>query len=66
MRKKLKTTHLQLIDKINNTQAPIISKPEILITKEGKPIHLFGLQKNSITIKNDIISPIEEDWDINK
>jgi len=33
---------------------------------DDDPVNLFGLQKNAIVIKGDIISPIEGDWDANK
>lgn len=33
---------------------------------EAESACLFGLQKNSVAIKNDIIAPIEEDWDTDK
>lgn len=68
---EFKTKCFQLLDQVNDTRVPII------ITKHGVPIaklvpieeesvRLFGLQQNSVVIKGNIISPIEEDWDINK
>ncbi len=68
---EFKAKCLQLMDQVNETHVSII------ITKHGVPIaklvpieeesvRLFGLQKNSVVIKSDIISPIEEDWDADK
>lgn len=68
---EFKAKCLQLMDQVNETHVPII------ITKHGVPIaklvpieeesvRLFGLQKDSVVIKGDIISPIGEDWDANE
>jgi prevent-host-death family protein len=64
---EFKAKCLQLMDQVNQTHVPIV------ITKHGVPIAklvpveesqapLFGLQKDSVVIKGDIVSPIEEDW----
>ena len=49
---------------------------EVVITKYGKPIAklvgvtartkqpLFGFLKDSVVVKGDIISPLEEPWDV--
>ncbi len=49
---------------------------EVVITKYGKPVAklvgvdpqikrpLFGFIKDSVVIKGDIISPLEESWDV--
>ena len=68
---EFKAKCLQLMDEVNETHTPII------VTKHGVPIvklvpieenhvPLFGLQKGAMVIKEDIISPIEDDWDANK
>jgi prevent-host-death family protein len=50
----------------------------VIITKHGKPIAklvpvedassqiLLGCMKDTITIKEDIVSPLEEDWEANE
>lgn len=68
---EFKAKCLQLMDEVNDTHVPIIiTKHGVPIAKlvpiENESIHLFGLQQNSVVIKGDIISPIEEDWDANK
>ena len=51
---------------------------EVIITKYGKPVAklvgvtpqtkepLFGFLKDSVVVKGDIISPLEESWDVQK
>jgi len=68
---EFKAKCLQLMNQVNDTHvAIIITKHGVPIAKlvpiEEESVHLFGLQKNSVVIKGDIISPIEEDWDANK
>ena len=68
---EFKAKCLQLMDQVNETHVPIIiTKHGVAIAKlvpiEEEPIQLFGLQKNAIVIKGDIISPVGEDWDANK
>jgi len=59
---------LHLMDKVNQTGE------EIIITKNGKPVSrlvpyrtiptsLFGLHKNSIKSHDDLIEPVNEQWD---
>lgn len=61
---------LKLMDEVYSTHVPlIITKRGIPIAKlipiEEEPVHLFGLQKDSVVIKSDIISPIGDHWDAN-
>lgn len=53
------------------------SKTSIIITKRNKPIaivssfqkkkkSIFGILKNRGEVMGDIISPIDEEWEINK
>jgi len=68
---EFKAKCLQLMDQVNETHIPIvITKHGVAIAKlvpiDDDPVNLFGLQKNAIVIKGDIISPIEGDWDANK
>ena len=62
---------LKLMDEVHSTHLPlIITKRGVPIVKlvpvEEKPVRLFGLQKNSVTIISDIIAPLEENWDANE
>lgn len=68
---EFKAKCLQLMDQVNETHVSII------ITKHGVPIaklvpieeekvSLFGLQKGSVVINDDIITPIGENWDANE
>jgi len=62
---------LQLMDEVNEKHISII------ITKHGKPvarlmpidetpIDFFGCLKDTVTIKKDIIAPINVSWDANE
>lgn len=53
---------MKLIDKIQEKQISVI------ITKRGKPIaKLVPIEDpTSVTINNDIIAPIDEDWNADK
>jgi len=53
------------------------SKTSIIITKRNKPIatvssfqkqkaSIFGMMKNKGEVKGDIISPIDEEWEVSK
>jgi len=59
------------MDEVADTGEPVI------ITKNGKPVSqlvpfrkkpdsLFGQLKGSISIKGDIVAPIDADWDAEK
>lgn len=59
---------LKLMDQVNETHVPItITKHGVPIAKlvpvDDNPRLLFGLQKDVMTIKEDIISPVDESWD---
>lgn len=65
---EFKARCLKLIDEVQRTRKPIV------ITKRGKPMarlvayeakgpQLYGPLKGMATIKGDIISPIEVEWD---
>jgi|SRR3984957_7652417 prevent-host-death family protein len=58
---------LKLMDEVARTGQPVV------ITKHGKPVAqlvpipaqsltLFGYMKNTVKIKGDVISPIDEEW----
>jgi len=62
---------LHLMDMVNQ------SGEEIIITKNGKPVSrlvpyrkqidtLFGLHKGSIKSNDSLISPIDEEWNVNQ
>ena len=68
---RFKATCLRLIDEVAEKRTPLI------ITKRGKPLAklvpvddetppLFGYLKGTVTIKGDIIAPIEDAWDANE
>ncbi len=62
---------LHLMDRVNQTGE------EIIITKNGKPVSrlvpyrtipasLFGLHKNNIKSHDDMLAPVDEQWDVIK
>ena len=67
---KFKAQCLKIMDDVHKHHR------EVVITKYGKPVAklvgisahakqpLFGLIKDSVTVKGDIISPLEESWDV--
>lgn len=68
---QFKSHCLEILSNLNK------SKSSIIITKRNKPIatvspfsskkeSLFGMLKNKAEIKDDIISPIDEEWEANK
>ena len=68
---EFKAKCLQLMDEVNEKHI------KITITKHGKPIaklipieetpiDFFGCLKDTVTIKKDIIAPIEADWEANE
>ncbi len=68
---QFKSHCLEILSNLNK------SKLSIIITKRNKPIatvspfsskkeSLFGMLKNKAEIKDDIISPIDEEWEANK
>jgi antitoxin (DNA-binding transcriptional repressor) of toxin-antitoxin stability system len=70
---KFQTKYLKLIDDIQKNHS------EIIITKLGKPIakiipildkqiekSLFGYMKDSVLIHEDILEPIEENWEVDE
>ena len=70
---KFKATCLSLLEQVKNTGEPL------LITKRGDPVALvtppppvkknnaFGCMKGTISIEDDIISPLpKDDWDVLK
>lgn len=68
---EFKAKCLKLMDQVNETHVPItITKHGVPIAKlvpvDDFPRSLFGIQQGSLTIKGDIISPIDESWDANQ
>ncbi len=69
---KFKAQCLKIMDEVHKHHR------EVVITKYGKPVAklvgvssqtkepLFGFMKGSVIVKGDIISPIEEIWDVQK
>ena len=65
---EFKARCLQLMDEVADTREPLV------ITKHGKPVcqfmpyrpkpnTLFGVNRETIVIKGDIISPIDIEWE---
>ena len=68
---RFKATCLRLIDEVAKKRTSLI------VTKRGKPLvklvpvddeapPLFGFLKDTVTIKGDIIAPIEDEWEANE
>lgn len=68
---EFKSHCLEILNNLEQTQSSII------ITKRNKPIatvspfskstpSIFGIFKNQIEIKGDIISPIDDEWEADK
>jgi prevent-host-death family protein len=69
---EFKTKCLKLMDHVNSFHE------EVVITKRGKPVAklipysktpsnpLFGYMKNSVTINDDIMQPIDVEWETNQ
>lgn len=69
---EFKATCLKVMDEVHNNHI------DVIITKHGKPIamlvpvpevigsELFGCMADMATIKGDILSPLEEEWEANE
>ncbi len=66
---EFKARCLQLMDEVSQTGEPLV------ITKNGKPVSqllpyrrkpstVFGALKGTITVKSDILPPVEEPWEV--
>ena len=67
---QFKVQCLQLMDQVQQ------SRQEIVITKHGKPVaklvpveesasqFVFGYLQGTVEIVGDIVSPLEEDWEV--
>ena len=65
---QFKTKCLQLMDEVQKKHLTfVITKHGVpvakLIPAEEEPINLYGALKGAITIKGDIIAPLDESWD---
>ena len=68
---KFKAQCLNLMDEVNENHISIIitkhGKPIAKLTPiEDSPVNFFGCLKNTVTIKKDIIFPIDTDWKANQ
>ncbi len=65
---EFKAKCLALMDQVQRTGVPVV------VTKNGKPVaelgphrpapkNVRGAWKGHVTIKGDIVSPLDEDWD---
>ena len=62
---------LQIMDDVNEKHiSVIITKHGVPVAKltpiDDTPVDFFGCLKGAITIKKDIIAPIDVEWDENK
>ena len=68
---EFKAKCLSLMDEVERTGEPLV------ITKRGRPVarlvpeppernSLFGMMRGSVIIKGDIISPLDEPWEVLK
>ncbi len=66
---EFKARCLQLMDEVAQSGKPLV------ITKNGKPVSqlmpyrpkpatLFGAMKGRLTVQGDILSPLNEDWEV--
>lgn len=67
---QFKAQCLKLMDQVKQT------REEIVITKHGRPIaklvpmaegpsrSIIGFMKGSVKVTGDIVSPLEEDWEV--
>ncbi len=65
---QFKTKCLQLMDEVQKKHLTlVITKHGVpvakLIPAEEKPINLYGALRGAITIKDNIIAPLDEPWD---
>ena len=65
---EFKARCLQLMDEVAATREPVV------VTKHGKPVcqvipykprpeTLFGISKDTVIIRGDVISPIDVEWE---
>jgi len=64
-----KTNCLKLMSRVAKTHQPIvITKRGIpvarLVAAQAAPESLFGYMQGTVTIKGDIVSPLEESWSV--
>ena len=69
---QFKAQCLKLMDQVKQT------REEIVITKHGKPVaklvpiserssrSIIGFMKGSVQVTGDIVSPLDEDWEVLK
>jgi prevent-host-death family protein len=68
---EFKTRCLQLMDEVTE------SGEQLVITKSGKPVSLlspysgyatslFGRHRDALTIRGDVVAPIDEAWDADR
>ncbi len=68
---QFKAECLQLMDYVKEKHvALVITKHGVPVAKlvpfEEEPINLYGALKGTVKIKGDIISPINEPWDVER
>ena len=66
---KFKAECLKLMDEVNRTREDIIitkhGKPvaKLVPAKNKEPVHVFGFLKGTISKQEDIINPVDEQWE---
>ncbi len=68
---EFKAKCLKIMDEVASTGEPVmITKNGVPITQlipaRRKPETLFGSMKGSVTYIGDIISPVDEDWEVDR
>jgi prevent-host-death family protein len=64
-----KANRLQLMNRVAKTHGAVVitkrGKPvATLVAAEASPDSLFGYMKGTVTIKGDIISPLQQSWSV--
>jgi len=68
---EFKAKCLQLMDEVYEKHTEIVvtkrGKPIAkLVPLDEKPIDIFGCMKNTVTINDDIIKPLNVKWEVNE
>jgi len=67
---EFKTNCLRLMDQVQKTRKPLIitkrGRPVAkLVPMDSRPVDFFGCMKGSLQIVDDIIAPIDVEWEAN-
>jgi prevent-host-death family protein len=70
--KEFKSKCIELMEMVKTNHEEVVitqfGKPiaKLVPIEEKKPVTLFGFMKNSVIINDDIISPIDDEWDVER